>query len=272
MPPDLSSRLSGPVAAFQQRHPQRTWSLIVSLLGDAVLPRGGVIQAGVISEFCGLAGIDAGSVRTALSRLVVARIVAREREGRKSFYRLTAAERVDFARAADLIYGRRIIVPTGGWDLATLDAAPDRAEARSFLAGRRFVPMGPLTMLRPAHAGEAQEELAGCQMFAAQPAGDARDLARRLWPLADLETAYRAFIAHFTGFEARQEADPAIAIIARVLLVHEFRRALLRDPVLPPSVLPEDWPAAQARALFSQAYQALTPAAEAWIAARIDPV
>ena len=272
MPPDLSSRLSGPVAAFQQRHPQRTWSLIVSLLGDAVLPRGGVIQAGVISEFCGLAGIDAGSVRTALSRLVVARIVAREREGRKSFYRLTAAERVDFARAADLIYGRRIIVPTGGWDLATLDAAPDRAEARSFLAGRRFVAMGPLTMLRPAHAGEAQEELAGCQMFAAQPAGDARDLARRLWPLADLETAYRAFIAHFTGFEARQEADPAIAIIARVLLVHEFRRALLRDPVLPPSVLPEDWPAAQARALFTQAYQALTPAAEAWIAARIDPV
>ena len=270
MSPDLAARLARPVAAFHARHPPRTWSLIVSLLGDAVLPRGGVIQAGVISEFCGLVGIDAGSVRTALSRLVARRIVARERDGRKSFYRLTAAERADFTRAADLIYGRRIIRPTGDWDLATLDSAESRGTLRTALSAQRFVPLGPMTMIRPAHADDAAQHMAGLRLFRAQSADNPDDLARTLWPLAELGAAYRAFIAHFAGFDAGPEPAPDVAIVARVLLVHEFRRALLKDPVLPASALPVDWPAQDARILFARAYKALTPAAEAWITARID--
>ncbi|WP_272910976.1 PaaX family transcriptional regulator C-terminal domain-containing protein, partial [Falsiroseomonas oryziterrae] len=49
------------------------------------------------------------------------------------------------------------------------------------------------------------------------------------------------------------------------LLIHEWRRLVLRAPPLPPALLPPDWPGAAARALTAALYRRLTPAAEAWL-------
>jgi phenylacetic acid degradation operon negative regulatory protein len=45
-------------------------------------------------------------------------------------------------------------------------------------------------------------------------------------------------------------------------LVHDFRRLLLRDPMLPPSLLPARWLGSKARALFKSLYALLLPASE----------
>ena len=69
------------------------------------------------------------------------------------------------------------------------------------------------------------------------------------------------------------EQTPALqepALIARLLLVHAWRDVLLRDPRLPAACLPQDWPGPQARTLFVTLYTALTPAAEAHIAAHSE--
>ena len=55
------------------------------------------------------------------------------------------------------------------------------------------------------------------------------------------------------------------ALIARVLLIHEYRRVVLRDPVLPPVVLPKDWPGHVARILCAEVYRALLASSEAWL-------
>jgi glucokinase len=52
-----AASLDAALSAFHARQPVRTWSLIVSLLGDAALPPGGVAPAGAISAFCSLAGL-----------------------------------------------------------------------------------------------------------------------------------------------------------------------------------------------------------------------
>ena len=96
-----------------------------------------------------------------------------------------------------------------------------------------------------------------------------RRLIGEAWPLAEIGGAYRDFIATFTPLDAwlggPERLSPADAILARVLLIHQYRRVLLRDPLLPAALLPVDWPASEARALCGRIYQALLPASEQWL-------
>ncbi|PII39244.1 hypothetical protein T190_08555, partial [Sinorhizobium meliloti CCBAU 01290] len=85
--------------------PLRAASFIVTIYGDVVEPRGGAIWIGNLIEICAGVGISETLVRTAVSRLVAAGQLAGEREGRRSFYRLTDAARAEFAAAARVIFG-----------------------------------------------------------------------------------------------------------------------------------------------------------------------
>ena len=64
---------------------------------------------------------------------------------------------------------------------------------------------------------------------------------------------------------ATTNPSPADAILARILLIHQYRRVLLRDPLLPPQLLPDNWPAAEARAICGRIYRALLPPSEQWL-------
>src|SRR5687767_8359362 len=56
--------------AFHARTPIRAGSLIVTIFGDAVAPRGGELSLASLVEIMAAFRIGAGVVRTALSRLV----------------------------------------------------------------------------------------------------------------------------------------------------------------------------------------------------------
>jgi phenylacetic acid degradation operon negative regulatory protein len=60
--------------------------------------------------------------------------------------------------------------------------------------------------------------------------------------------------------------DGKTSLMARLLLVHHYRLALLDDPHLPPAALDPGWPGGRARALFADLYSRLSPAADAHIA------
>ncbi len=51
----------------------------------------------------------------------------------------------------------------------------------------------------------------------------------------------------------------------RTLLLHEYRRVLLRDPNLPEQLLPADWPGRTARDLCRDMYAALLDASEDYL-------
>ncbi|MCL4762199.1 MAG: hypothetical protein KJ018_10585 [Burkholderiales bacterium] len=63
---------------------------------------------------------------------------------------------------------------------------------------------------------------------------------------------------------------PEQGFVVRTLLVHEYRRARLRDPQLPPELLPADWPGAQAYALCRDVYRAAEPLAREHLARALD--
>ena len=61
------------------------------------------------------------------------------------------------------------------------------------------------------------------------------------------------------------EPLPLPALLARLMLIHDYRRIILRDPMLPPQLLPGDWIGREAYSLAGSLYHALAKSAEAWI-------
>ena len=56
--------------------------------------------------------------------------------------------------------------------------------------------------------------------------------------------------------------DDETAFLLRVLLIHDYRRLLLRDPELPDVLLPTDWPGQKARLLCKELYRRLLAPSE----------
>jgi len=49
------------------------------------------------------------------------------------------------------------------------------------------------------------------------------------------------------------------------LLIHQYRRIVLRDPLLPLSLVPGDWPGQEAHALCAAIYAAVADSADRWL-------
>ena len=77
----------------------------MTILGDAIAPRGGVIALGSLIELARPFGITDRHVRTAIGRLANEQWVSSQRSGRVSFYQLTNHGRARFAEATQRIYG-----------------------------------------------------------------------------------------------------------------------------------------------------------------------
>ena len=94
-----------------------------------------------------------------------------------------------------------------------------------------------------------------------------RQFARAGWDLAGLARRYDALRSEFRArapstVTARASLAPQTAFVVRTLLVHEYRRIHLRDPLLPPTLLPERWVGADAYALCRELYAQVFAAAE----------
>src|ERR1700752_3019126 len=64
--------MAHPLARFidqLKREPSRTGSIVITVFGDAIVPRGGSVWLGTLLEFFATIDIDSGVVRTAMSRL-----------------------------------------------------------------------------------------------------------------------------------------------------------------------------------------------------------
>jgi phenylacetic acid degradation operon negative regulatory protein len=256
--------------------PSRTGSLIVTIFGDAVVPRGGSVWLGTLSAILRAMHVGDGVVRTAVSRLAADGWLEREKVGRNSFYRLAGKGRATFAAATERIYGAAPHPWTGSLRLAVLDANGDRAALRATLTEAGWGTLAPTVVVAPETGdGAGLAALAGTdlsQVLTLSASGDVvtfRRLAALAWPLDDVAERYRRVVTAMAPIAAALDAGTPFsdldALIARILLVHEYRRAILRDPLLPAELCPDGWPAAEARALAASVYRRLVPASERWL-------
>jgi phenylacetic acid degradation operon negative regulatory protein len=260
--------IAGLVAQIAAAMPLRATGFIVTLYGDAVVPRGGEVWMGTIIEACALVGISETLVRTAVSRLVTAGQLEGQRQGRRSFYRLTDSARAEFDEAARVIYGPP---DPAGWRFVYLPE--DGAEARiTQLERQGYARLRPQVAVGPARGPAPSDAL----VFEAGAGGAVAllpDFAAQHWDLTPHAQAYTDLLTRFAPVQRHvPNLTGSQALALRLLLVHAWRSALLRDPRLPLDALPQDWPGHRARTLFAELYQALSPEAESHISTGFEGV
>jgi phenylacetic acid degradation operon negative regulatory protein len=265
--------------------PPRAKSLIVTVWGDALAPHGGVVWLSGLIRLMAPFGINDRSVRTSVFRLARSGWISASSHGRASRYRLTRDGARRFDDAYRRIYDRPVEDWHGLWELVLVNAVtpPQRRALRDELAWAGFGALGPANFIRPLDPARALPSILamarsnqGIVVAQASDLPAQRPLAEeveRAWDLRALAADYRRFLQRFGAvierFRTAGEHDPAQCFVVRTMLIHAYRRVLLRDPLLPAALLPLDWPGAAAYALCRDFYKLTHRSAEQHLAATL---
>jgi len=334
---------------FHRQRPIRGGSLLITIFGDSIAPRGGAITLGSLIDLARPFGLAERLVRTSVARLARDGWLVGTRNGRRSEYRLAPSGQQRFAEATRRIYGPIPSSWNGEWTLLVLPPASG-GRAQNVRDELRWLGFGQVSPGVFAHAnwnlGEARTGLDGLEGIAEgllfKSSSESLKTDRRLvatgWNLGELARRYRKFVATFSPIlEAAEPAtsgaqqtstrdpqgpsgpqtrtwdppgygelrtptrdphgpnalqppasDPRVpgalrlptsaprapgsisaeaAFVIRTLLIHEYRKIHLQDPLLPPGLLPDDWVGAAAYELSRRVYSAVFEAAEAHLSA-----
>src|SRR4249920_2902992 len=252
-----------------KREPSRTGSIVITVFGDAIVPRGGSVWLGTLLEFFKTLDIDGGVVRTAMSRLAADGWLEREKVGRNSFYRLVKSGRQTFDAATKHIYDAQVSDWTGRFELLLIGRAEDRDASREALRNAGFGSPLPGVWVAPSGVPIPEEAASAIRLEVSAEDDSGRRLLSASWPLDRTADAYLKFMKTFEPLHrwilSGEQLTEADAFTARVLLIHHYRRVVLRDPLLPTALLPSDWPGRAARMLCGEIYRGLLPASERWL-------
>ena len=275
------------VARFRRQRPLRGGSLIVTIFGDALAPRGGAISLGSLIELCQPFGLAERLVRTSVSRLAAEDWLAGIKQGRQAEYRLSAQGRSRFAEATARIYSESNGDWDGQWTLAIVPGARG-ARGRRIRQRLHWAGFGEpipglflhanasldaacelLRSQQGAHPEHLEEPVLLRARSSALPGvltgsaanGSDHVLVKAGWELGSVALAYERFQRAFTpALQRVTELSAHQAFVLRTLLIHDYRRVHLRDPLLPRWLLPADWPGHAAyelcRAIYRQAFTA----------------
>ncbi|MDF1726685.1 MAG: PaaX family transcriptional regulator C-terminal domain-containing protein [Sulfitobacter sp.] len=237
---------SSHIADLQSLGGSRVWSLMVSLFGDLARAPGTYVDGPVLSRIMALLEIRPEAVRVALHRLRNDGWIESEKRGRTSRHRLTDKGRAESAAASPRIYAQP---PSGDedWQLVFLKDSDADTEAQLAEAG--------FAMLQPRlFAGSA--DLASPAGALSLPGDAAPGWVKDLCAPEDLRGPYEDLTQVLDRLKAR--LPPAAHLTAievavlRTLIVHNWRRLVLRHPALPGSLIAQDWPGYRCHLLVDQ--------------------
>jgi phenylacetic acid degradation operon negative regulatory protein len=252
-------------------------SMLLTLLGEFVLPTGGWAWTATVIEAMSTLGVEAATTRQALTRTAAAGLLVSERHGRRSRWRLTPAAVRLLIEETQRIYdfGRSGPEWDGRW-LVVLTTVPEtnrhlRYRLRARLGWYGMAPLAGGVWLSPWPDREggviaALDDLdlrAGAISFVGAPGGlgDIEARVAEIWNLDGLEAQYRTFI------ETAGEADPgdereAFAVLLG--LVHDWRHFPAADPGLPDRLLPHPWSGQAAARVFADCHLRWVAPARSW--------
>jgi phenylacetic acid degradation operon negative regulatory protein len=276
------------VEEFRARPTLRAGSLIVTVFGDAIAPRGGTVWIGSLIRVMSDFGISERLVRTSVFRLARDGWLDVDQVGRQSYYRLTEEGAMRFIQATHRIYGEPRQSWEGNWCLvliAGLDS--DRRElVRRELSWLGFAAISADVLAHPSpDAADLEGQLKrldcgdlvvmnGRSRGPSLQNGAIRELVRRSWNLKDIEQRYEAFLGRFRPVFAAtrrcRAVPPRTAFQIRTLMLQEYRKILLRDPLLPAELLPQAWHGVPAYQLCRNLYRRVYSAADEFLSETME--
>ncbi|WP_406633179.1 PaaX family transcriptional regulator C-terminal domain-containing protein [Amycolatopsis sp. WGS_07] len=252
-------------------------SLLMTVLGEYVLPRDRPVWTSMLVESLGMLDIEEKSARQALARSAAEGWLVSERIGRRVRWSLTPPGRRLLTEGAERIYafGRDAHAWENTW-LMLIVSVPEakrdlrhRLRTRLTWAGFGSPVAGVWVSPDPSREPEAQKIVADLGLeaqamsFTAEygAIGSQESMVERSWDLSELTDRYEDFIDRFTGVTPSGEQA---VLRAQTELVHEWRRFPFLDPQLPAELLPAGWSGAKAAELFHRKHVEWRPAAQAY--------
>jgi len=244
-------------------------SVLASVLLGTDPPR---LPTRMLVRTTALFGISEGSTRTALSRMVSAGEAVADAGGYRLAGRLVSRQQRQIAsRQAE------VRLWDGTWELATIDAdtrrtAADRVALRQALAALRLAETREGVWIRPDNLdperspGSAPVVERWCTRWRATRPDPAPDV-ERLWALRSWSrqaTDLRRTMARL--LVPLGEGDTT-ALAGGFVTSAAVLRALQADPLLPPELLPSDWPGSGLRADYDTYDAAYRAVLRAWFQA-----
>jgi phenylacetic acid degradation operon negative regulatory protein len=260
--------------ALRPRARSSAKALLLTVLGEFVLPHRGTVWTRTVIQSLEQLGIEERNARQALARLADHGFIASERSGRRALWRLTPDGLSLLASGAERIYS--FGESNDDWDeqwVVVLCSVPERHRAnrhqlQSRLAFAGFGSLGQGIAITPHGDREALAndvvrdlDLTSSAVVLRARAGElvpAEALLHRAWDLDALGRQYRAFVA---TFERRSPRSDAGRFTALAELVHAWRRFPFIDPEIPDRLLPASWPGRRAKAVFDDRHNAWSAAA-----------
>lgn len=292
-PNPAQKQLNTLLEQFRQRRPLRAGSLIVTLFGDTVSQHGNTVWLGSVINALEPFGLNQRLVRTAVYRLMQDDWLSSVQVGRKSFYSFTETGLRHYQKAARRIYASEHSAQNGDWLFVFLNSAvgtsvsdAQKDRLRRELRWLGFGTLFPGVMAKPgAERQSLDETLRELQLqdqvviMRSHPddvasAEQLRDMVFRCWDLGQLEAQYQQMWEQFRPLYARlTEGDQLSAEEAfqlRTLLIHEYRRLLLKDAELPESMLPAAWVGRDVHNLTANLYRLIQTDAEQYVLASME--
>lgn len=246
----------------------------MTLFGDTIAVRGGCISIASMILAAAIFGITDRNVRTSMLRLANEGWLQSSRRGRYSDYALSNSSRQRFGEANERIYTIDGNPDNNSWVLLLpgLLNKYDFRRLRRQLQWSGFAAAGSGILIKPGVNGGLLEELKVADKvvkFTAvgEQLAPMTQLVAASWDLTNINRHYQMFEKIIAQARKTPPArlSPVDAFVIRTLIIHEYRRVLLHDPLLPPALLPKNWRGMRARMACAQLYKELTVAADQFI-------
>lgn len=229
------------VAVLLDGQMPRVWSLLVTVFGDLVQADDAQVSGRTLGRITEAIGLRPQAVRVALHRLRKESWIETARRGRESLYGLSGLGRSESEAARPFIYGAaptledcRLVLVEPGIEVAS--GTTLTAEIALVMGGNEA---GYALGLPKELPGWLRARVCDAALVAASEEAHAR---------------FEALLSDLTAAPADTALERAVL---RVLVVHLWRRVVLRAPRLPDEVFPLGWRGEECRALFAQVLDAL---------------
>ena len=257
-------------------------SMVVTVFGDAISQHGGWIWLGSLINVLAPFGYGEGLIRSSVFRLVQQDWLKTSRIGRRSHYCFTDTASGHYERAARRIYSTGQHEGDGSWTLVLPLFVP--AEARDALSKslewQGFSRLIPGLFAHPAADQDSLKEtisefeLSGEVVVLKATSEELNSLAvlkkaaHEKWKLSELQDQYNDYLDFFRpltrDFNPRN-FTPEQSFWLRSLMIHDYRRILLRDPEFPQVMLPSGWLGYRVFELLRRVYKGLAARSVAYI-------
>ncbi|MEP1442785.1 MAG: PaaX family transcriptional regulator C-terminal domain-containing protein [Hyphomicrobiales bacterium] len=234
----------------------RVWSIVVTIFGDLVQPRGTPISTQELLQLTEAIGVEGNALRTAMSRLAKEGWVTRHKQGRTSAYSLSQSGANTFLAASERIYNPNFFSTSNHWHLAVCKEPIDPTtidHATSFLINKTTCLSQDLTARKDCLAIKATiEDMPNWLKDQLIP----QTLCDNYKTLHDLLRSI--------GVTQAKSLTPLEAMALRFITVHFWRRLVLRHPLLPAHLVDADWVGNKTHRRVKQLYAEIIEPSEKW--------